>query len=374
MKTIEVRSIVRTLVDACFLTVVTRYHDGRLEQEGSPSRETLDSVRDNVDHLWSRMNHFGGWGTIQDVLINDKAGRHWILHLYGQSSETRAIMAVGPVGGAEAWSVGQVLELLAPVAGRPSNPLRLPAAALDIDSEFRVIRRKFQPALLEAIRQGDRPTLDLLLERMIAGWPDTDLDQADAQVRNFLAGFITLCEEAATQGGLDPLSAEDIGERYTALVAAARRPKDAILALFPMMGHLADTVAQTPFKGKSAKSRALVRYLLEHLDRPITLAEAASKVGLSPNYAGSLLRREGGEGFSTMVHRLRIHRAQLLLRSTELPVADVARRVGYKHANHFARTFRAFAGHTPRDYRYSVSEIVGSVWSRPQPSLTKSVG
>ena len=375
MKTAKVRSLVRTLVDGCFLNVAIRYH-GHLEHEGLAPQATRDFLQDAVDQLWTRMTTIGGWGTIQDVVIKDQAGRNWILHLWGENALTGAILAVGPVGGTEVWSVGQVLEVMA--AAAPSGPAKgtvvLPAPYRETAPDFRIIRRKFQPALLESIRQGDRPGLDALLENMIVQWPNWDLDKADTQVRSFLAGFITLCEEAAIQGGLDPRGAEDLGERYAGLVSAARGSKDAILAAFPLMRHLAEGVAQSPFRGKSAKSRALVRYLMKHLDRPVTLTEAATQVGLSPNYAGTLLRQEGGEGYSVLVHRLRIHRAQVLLRSTDLPVAEVARRVGYRHSNHFSRTFKAYAGHSPRDYRYSVSEIVGSGWFRSGSSLTKSAG
>ena len=50
---------------------------------------------------------------------------------------------------------------------------------------------------------------------------------------------------------------------------------------------------------------------------------------------------------------VRLERAARLLVETDLPVATVATRVGFRDASYFARQFRRCTGLSPRQYRAS---------------------
>jgi AraC family transcriptional regulator len=49
----------------------------------------------------------------------------------------------------------------------------------------------------------------------------------------------------------------------------------------------------------------------------------------------------------------RINHAKILLRTTRLPIADVARQVGMINHSHFANQFRKLAGVAPSEFRTS---------------------
>ena len=51
--------------------------------------------------------------------------------------------------------------------------------------------------------------------------------------------------------------------------------------------------------------------------------------------------------------QLRLKMAESLLRDTQLPVGQIANRVGYEDTSHFIRLFRRSLGQTPSAYRYS---------------------
>jgi len=51
------------------------------------------------------------------------------------------------------------------------------------------------------------------------------------------------------------------------------------------------------------------------------------------------------------VIELRLERAKSLLRSTELPITEIAQQVGYWNNSHFAVAFHRATGVTPRDFR-----------------------
>ena len=51
------------------------------------------------------------------------------------------------------------------------------------------------------------------------------------------------------------------------------------------------------------------------------------------------------------VSKMRLDRAKILLKTTALPIADVAVAAGYRDLFHFSRRFKEQTGYSPSDYR-----------------------
>jgi AraC-like DNA-binding protein len=64
-----------------------------------------------------------------------------------------------------------------------------------------------------------------------------------------------------------------------------------------------------------------------------------------------LFKDEMGMTFSEYVTRRRLQRAKEMLLRTKMTVAEIAERVGYQSAKHFAKMFRQYEGSSPGDYR-----------------------
>lgn len=92
-------------------------------------------------------------------------------------------------------------------------------------------------------------------------------------------------------------------------------------------------------------------YLLENFDRPVRVPELAARVGLSASHFAALFRQVTGGGVLEYLKRIRMARARVLLVSTELTVAEVARAVGYDDPFYFSRQFRAVSGASPSQFR-----------------------
>lgn len=95
----------------------------------------------------------------------------------------------------------------------------------------------------------------------------------------------------------------------------------------------------------------LVQYIEAHHEVDLTLEHLAAVAGLSPSYLTALFRRHTGRTAMAYVANTRHREALSLLRNTELPIAEVARLVGYADPYYFSRTFKAREGYTPRQYR-----------------------
>jgi len=92
------------------------------------------------------------------------------------------------------------------------------------------------------------------------------------------------------------------------------------------------------------------RFIDEHLDEPITLAQLAELLSMS---AWHFMRRfNASHGISphAFITQRRLDRAQVLLATSKLSVTAIALEVGLSHS-HFSRTFLARVGLSPREYR-----------------------
>ncbi|MCX4747744.1 helix-turn-helix domain-containing protein [Kitasatospora sp. NBC_01287] len=92
---------------------------------------------------------------------------------------------------------------------------------------------------------------------------------------------------------------------------------------------------------------AFERWVREHLDRPLRIADAARAVGTSERTLQRALDRVLGIPPLRFAQRVRLEQAAHLLRTTDLPTDVVARRVGYENATTLSTLLRERLGTTP---------------------------
>ncbi|QDY70858.1 helix-turn-helix domain-containing protein [Qingshengfaniella alkalisoli] len=98
---------------------------------------------------------------------------------------------------------------------------------------------------------------------------------------------------------------------------------------------------------------AMVRFILEHLDEPMTNADVASVTGLHQNYALSLFSGMMRMPMKRFIIRMRLLRARALLVENASPVAVVAAESGFLSLSQFYAHFKAAYGATPNEIRAS---------------------
>lgn len=99
-------------------------------------------------------------------------------------------------------------------------------------------------------------------------------------------------------------------------------------------------------------------YLEKRFKEPdLKMSEVAGKFNLTPNYFSTLFRQEMGETFRDFLAKRRINLAKELLRTTNLKIADIAYRSGYKDAHYFSYAFKKHTGQTPTQFRQAPQVI-----------------
>lgn len=101
----------------------------------------------------------------------------------------------------------------------------------------------------------------------------------------------------------------------------------------------------------SAPMEALLRWMVQNLDREHTVSELASRVHMSDRTFARRFRSETGATPAAWLNSQRVLRAQELLESTDLNIDEIARESGFGHPvllrHHFAKVLDT----SPQSYR-----------------------
>ena len=92
-------------------------------------------------------------------------------------------------------------------------------------------------------------------------------------------------------------------------------------------------------------------WLEHHYMQDVSLDQAAEAMGMSAFYFSRFFRTSYNQTFLEYLTAYRIDRAVELLQQTDIPVREIAVRVGYTDANYFTKVFKRHLGVTPTEYR-----------------------
>jgi AraC family transcriptional regulator, arabinose operon regulatory protein len=115
--------------------------------------------------------------------------------------------------------------------------------------------------------------------------------------------------------------------------------------------------ADAPERAAEIGGRRVFAVIDEYLQRPDPgpdrVEDIARRLAISAEHLGRVVKAATGSTLKAWLIDRRMEQASRLLRSTDLSVAEVGRRVGYPDPFHFSRLFRQRLGETPTRYRRS---------------------
>lgn len=112
---------------------------------------------------------------------------------------------------------------------------------------------------------------------------------------------------------------------------------------WPVMG------ADQPAGLSSAEQMA--SFIAKNYLGPLDVKTIAGEAGLHPNYAMTIFRKAFGSTLVQHITQHRLHHAQRLLATSEIPAVDVASLSGFGSVSRFYMSFREAYGCTPREFR-----------------------
>lgn len=209
-----------------------------------------------------------------------------------------------------------------------------------------------EPALLAAIRRGERTEARRILNRMLtviyaAGGSHTAL------LKSFALELIVMMTRAAVQAGGNPESI--LGLNFQSLTALARVPNEESLAtwLCGMLEQLIDAIESNVRRPNTVQLTRAIEFMQEHIAEDLTREDVARAAGLSSSHFSHLMRAKTGWSFTEMITRLRVDHACHLLSHTALGLVEIAHGCGFADQSYFSRVFRRRVGLSPGGFRRS---------------------
>lgn len=147
------------------------------------------------------------------------------------------------------------------------------------------------------------------------------------------------------------LDAEEKAEVYPAKPAAAEDVLHQLRVMIMQVLRLRDTNAMAADK-QSMIIHTAMQYMQENLCKSdLNLQSVADHVHLSANYFGILFKQQTSMSFVRSLTRMKMERACMLLRTTDMSIKEIARQAGYSDEQYFCKVFKKEMNTTPGKFR-----------------------
>ncbi len=103
--------------------------------------------------------------------------------------------------------------------------------------------------------------------------------------------------------------------------------------------------------------RSIITYVQEHFRDPISLAQAASHIGLGREYFCRFFKKNMGMSFLDYVNEVRLSHVYHDLQYTEAPIGTIMEANGFTNQKLFNRSFKQLYHHTPSELRHTSNKI-----------------
>lgn len=170
-------------------------------------------------------------------------------------------------------------------------------------------------------------------------------------MKNYFVVLNTLLRKAAQYGHVHPLYIDQLSSDSARRIESCIST-DALSALGPKLVHrYCQLVQDFSMKGHSQLISQLLLRIEADLSADLSLSALAKHLSVNSSYLSTLFRKELGSTLTEYVSRRRVEYAMLLLNTTGLQIQAIAQHCGIPDVNYFTRTFKKYAGMTPKEYR-----------------------
>lgn len=251
---------------------------------------------------------------------------------------------------------------------RPSS-IHLNLRKLESQEEFLKTHRFFVPEddtlsmqLLENRYQGE----DAILDAVAAGNASKALAAAEAltnfrfsprtddelrNYKNLILTFNSLMRRTSYVSGVHPFYIDAVSGNYATLIEKCTTQEDFIEIVPYMIRSYCDLVEKRSMSSYSEPIKQILVTIDASLTGDLSLKRFANDLFLNTSYLSTLFKKEVGMTLTDYVNKNRIACAKRLLKSTTMPIQDVALKSGIPDIHYFTRLFRRETGMSPREWR-----------------------
>ena len=190
-------------------------------------------------------------------------------------------------------------------------------------------------------------TLGLMREIQLQRWDKCDALLREARDRYDVLSLLNLLRRIAEEYGVDFTEAEEY-------FATEPDEEAAWQALSRFVRRLGEAIHPSEEEEDSSERHAvaILEYIGEHAGDPeLCVNQIADHFGMHRTMITRLLKNHFGLSFTDYLLKLRIGKAQQMLRETDKSLSEIAELTGYGNYLTFKRAFIRYTGMLPKDFR-----------------------
>lgn len=221
------------------------------------------------------------------------------------------------------------------------------------DHTYQTIREVYlveEPALISAIRQGDRRAARGIINRVLVGIYFLGRDRP-ALLKSLLLELVVMMSRSAVEAGADP--SELLGANYSSLasLAAIDGEEELTAWLVAMLERIMDAIKSNRQYPVSVMMSRAISFMQEHLHEDISRDDVARVACLSPSHFSRVVKHTFGQSFTDLLTRMRIDRAKEMLIRTEKSLIQICLECGFNDQSYFTKVFQKVTGYPPGEFR-----------------------
>ncbi len=221
------------------------------------------------------------------------------------------------------------------------------------DHNYQTIREVYlveEPALISAIKQGDRRAARGIINRVLVGIYFLGRDRPTL-LKSLLLELVVMMSRSAVEAGADP--SELLGANYSSLanLAAIDGEEDLTAWLVAMLERIMDAIKSNRQYPISVMMGKAISFMQEHLHEDISRDDVAKVACLSPSHFSRVVKHTFGQSFTELLTQMRVDRAKEMLIRTEKSLIQICLDCGFNDQSYFTKVFQKVTGHPPGEFR-----------------------
>lgn len=212
-------------------------------------------------------------------------------------------------------------------------------------------RYRYEDLMLDAVRAGDTEKVFEISRKFHTLRMKPRSEDTLRDTKNKMVIWNTLLRKAAQDANVHPVYIDQISEGFAKQIENCGHVTELGELSRKMIQWYCLLVRNHSLQGHSQVVRDALNYIDFHFREPLSLTLIAEQVNISSGYLSAQFKKEMGRSMIDYINEKRIRESFVLLNTTELPIQEIAERVGIYDENYYARLFKKYQGQTAKQYR-----------------------
>lgn len=177
------------------------------------------------------------------------------------------------------------------------------------------------------------------------------------EAKNIMDEFIVVISRMLYRETNNLETMSNIREKYKESNLYSQTYEDLTECIISFVKESIDILSNILLKGASNLIEKVNLYIDENYFKDLTLNSISEVFYISPNYLSTIFNEKNKISLTDYINKIRIEKAKEYLKSTDIKISKISKKVGYKNVSYFGYMFKKYIKCTPKQYRLENKDL-----------------